>query len=149
MGSYLRRQLLIGLDAMEWSLVKRWATQGKLPTIHRLLKEGAHGELKTTSAVTRYRLGLNLHRNESWQVRKVLLCPVRPLYLKTKNVPDDAIHGVPHAGLSDHRSVSFVGSWNRHPRLIAAIAEHVQEGLRKFSPPTRADVTLGISQRIR
>ena len=46
------------------------------------------------------------------------------------------------AGLSDHRSVSFVGSWNRHPRLIAAIAEHVQEGLRKFSPPTRADVTV-------
>ena len=50
MGSYLRRQLLIGLDAMEWSLVKRWATQGKLPTIQRLLKEGTHGELKTTSA---------------------------------------------------------------------------------------------------
>jgi ferrochelatase len=46
------------------------------------------------------------------------------------------------AGLSDHRSVSFVGSWNRHPRLIAAIAEQVQEGLRKFSPPTRADVTV-------
>jgi protoporphyrin/coproporphyrin ferrochelatase len=46
------------------------------------------------------------------------------------------------ADLSDHRSVSYVGSWNRHPRLIAAIAANVQEGLRKFSPPTRADVTV-------
>ena len=46
------------------------------------------------------------------------------------------------ADLSDHRSVSYVGSWNRHPRLIAAIAANVQEGLRKFSSTARADVTV-------
>jgi len=50
MASNLTRQLIIGLDAMEWSLVERWAIEGKLPTFQRLLKEGIHGELKTTSA---------------------------------------------------------------------------------------------------
>ena len=43
------RQLLIGLDAMEWDLVKRWAADGTLPTFQRLLQEGCHGELKTTA----------------------------------------------------------------------------------------------------
>jgi predicted AlkP superfamily phosphohydrolase/phosphomutase len=44
------RQLVIGLDAMEWSLVKGWAGEGKLPTFHRLMQEGVCGELETTSA---------------------------------------------------------------------------------------------------
>jgi predicted AlkP superfamily phosphohydrolase/phosphomutase len=44
------RQLVVALDAMEWSLVSRWAAEGKLPTFRRLLQEGAHGELATTSA---------------------------------------------------------------------------------------------------
>lgn len=44
------RQLVVGLDAMEWSLVRRWADEGKLPTFSRLLREGAHGELASTSA---------------------------------------------------------------------------------------------------
>ena len=30
------RQLLIGLDAMEWKLVTKWASEGKLPTFRRL-----------------------------------------------------------------------------------------------------------------
>ena len=50
MGNNTARQLLIGLDAMEWNLVERWAAEGKLPTFQRLLNEGLHGELKTTSA---------------------------------------------------------------------------------------------------
>jgi len=44
------RQLVIGLDAMEWSLVRRWADEGNLPTFRRLIEEGACGELATTSA---------------------------------------------------------------------------------------------------
>ena len=42
------RQLLIGVDAMEWTLVQRWAAQGKLPTFRWLLEEGARAELSTT-----------------------------------------------------------------------------------------------------
>jgi predicted AlkP superfamily phosphohydrolase/phosphomutase len=39
------RQLLIGVDAMEWTLVQRWAKEGKLPTFKRLLQEGSHAKL--------------------------------------------------------------------------------------------------------
>ncbi len=36
--------------------------------------------------------------------------------------------------------VSFVGSWNRHPRLIAALAMHIKQALHKFPPGVRAAV---------
>jgi len=44
------RQLLIGLDAMEWSLVQSWAGTGALPTFQRLLEQGARVELDSTAA---------------------------------------------------------------------------------------------------
>jgi len=44
------RQLIIALDAMEWSLVEQWAAQQKLPTLQRLLKEGTYGPLSSTAA---------------------------------------------------------------------------------------------------
>ena len=44
------RQLLIGLDAMEWSLVTRWASEGKLPTLRLLIEQGSAGELRSTAA---------------------------------------------------------------------------------------------------
>lgn len=43
------RQLLIGLDAMEWSLVERWADEGKLPTFKRLMDTGLRAELSGTA----------------------------------------------------------------------------------------------------
>jgi predicted AlkP superfamily phosphohydrolase/phosphomutase len=46
----LRRQLLIGVDAMEWDPVMRWAMQGALPTFRRLIEQGTRAELQTTSA---------------------------------------------------------------------------------------------------
>lgn len=42
--------------------------------------------------------------------------------------------------LNDHHSVTYVGSWNRHPRLIAAIVSNIQEGLSVFPPAVRPDV---------
>lgn len=36
--------------------------------------------------------------------------------------------------------VSYVGSWHRHPNLIAAIAENIEQGLMKFSADVRANV---------
>ncbi len=44
------RQLLIGLDAMEWSLVQQWAEAGLLPTFQRLIEQGARVELASTAA---------------------------------------------------------------------------------------------------
>jgi predicted AlkP superfamily phosphohydrolase/phosphomutase len=44
-----QRQLLIGLDAMEWALVLRWASEGKLPAFRELLDQGARVELSSTA----------------------------------------------------------------------------------------------------
>ncbi|HYM05730.1 MAG TPA: alkaline phosphatase family protein [Terriglobales bacterium] len=44
------RQLLLGLDAMEWTLIEQWAAEGKLPAFRRLLEEGARAELASTAA---------------------------------------------------------------------------------------------------
>jgi predicted AlkP superfamily phosphohydrolase/phosphomutase len=44
------RQLLVGLDAMEWSLVQQWANAGTLPTFQRLIEQGARVELASTAA---------------------------------------------------------------------------------------------------
>jgi predicted AlkP superfamily phosphohydrolase/phosphomutase len=44
------RQLVIGVDAMEWDLVRRWARGGKLPTFRRLMEQGTCAELASTSA---------------------------------------------------------------------------------------------------
>jgi predicted AlkP superfamily phosphohydrolase/phosphomutase len=43
------RQLVVGLDAMEWSLIERWVGEGKLPAFQQLLSQGAHGTLRSTS----------------------------------------------------------------------------------------------------
>jgi predicted AlkP superfamily phosphohydrolase/phosphomutase len=44
------RQLLIGLDAMEWSLVQSWAEVGALPTFQGLLTHGGRAELDSVAA---------------------------------------------------------------------------------------------------
>ncbi len=43
------RQLVIGLDAMEWDLVRKWAAAGKLPTFRRLMQQGTQAELATVT----------------------------------------------------------------------------------------------------
>ncbi len=49
MPNRVRRQLLIGLDAMEWTLVRRWASEGKLPAFRELLEQGITVELSSTA----------------------------------------------------------------------------------------------------
>jgi ferrochelatase len=39
-------------------------------------------------------------------------------------------------------AVSYVGSWNRHPQLIAAIVENIRQGLLKFPADLRARVPI-------
>jgi predicted AlkP superfamily phosphohydrolase/phosphomutase len=43
------RQLLIGLDAMDWHLVRKWAAENKMPTFRRLMEEGTQAELSTVA----------------------------------------------------------------------------------------------------
>lgn len=44
--------------------------------------------------------------------------------------------------LNTRRSVSYVGSWNRHPKLIAAMVGSIRQGLSKFPSAVRPDVTV-------
>jgi hypothetical protein len=36
----INQQILIGLDAMEWDLVRQWASEGKLPVFRKLIETG-------------------------------------------------------------------------------------------------------------
>jgi ferrochelatase len=44
------------------------------------------------------------------------------------------------SALGDHTDISYVGSWNRHPQLIAAIVENIRQGLQKFPADVRGTV---------
>jgi ferrochelatase len=44
--------------------------------------------------------------------------------------------------MNDYRAVTYVGSWNRHPKLIAAIVNNVRQGLEQFPAAVRSDVTV-------
>lgn len=44
------------------------------------------------------------------------------------------------AGLEDQTPVTYVGSWNQHPRLISAIVENIRLGLQKFPAEVRVTV---------
>lgn len=44
------------------------------------------------------------------------------------------------SGLADQTSVTYVGSWNRHPKLITAIVERIRQGFQKFPADVRAAV---------
>jgi protoporphyrin/coproporphyrin ferrochelatase len=44
------------------------------------------------------------------------------------------------AALQDSTPVSYVGSWNRHPKLVAAIVDHIRQALLKFPAEVRATV---------
>lgn len=44
------------------------------------------------------------------------------------------------AALQSTVSVSYVGSWNRHPGLVAAIVENIKQGLQKFPSDVRQTV---------
>jgi ferrochelatase len=44
--------------------------------------------------------------------------------------------------LNDHHSVSYVGTWNRHPKLIAAVVDNIQKALGLFPPAVRREVTV-------
>ena len=72
------RVLVIGLDGATFDLIKPWAADGYLPTLKRLLDEGAHGSLRSTvppmtgPAWTSFATGVNpgKHRLYDWIARE-------------------------------------------------------------------------------
>ncbi len=71
------RVLVIGLDGATFDLIKPWAAAGYLPTLKRLMQEGAHGSLQSTvppmtgPAWTSFATGVNpgKHRIYDWIAR--------------------------------------------------------------------------------
>ncbi len=70
--------LVIGLDGATFDLIKPWAADGYLPTLSRLMREGAHGSLRSTvppmtaPAWTSFATGTNpgRHRLYDWIARE-------------------------------------------------------------------------------
>lgn len=70
--------LVIGLDGATFDLIKPWAAEGRLPTLARLMREGAFGELHSTippmtgPAWTSFATGVNpgKHRLYDWVARE-------------------------------------------------------------------------------
>lgn len=91
-----RRQILIALDAMEWNLIKKWAMAGHLPTFRRLLEEGAHGELSTTSAQLPDTIWASIYTGVNpAKFEKYFYIQYDRETQGLRNVPDDAIRRKP------------------------------------------------------
>ena len=76
--TYPHKVLVIGLDGATFDLIKPWADAGHLPTLQRLMQEGAHGSLRSTvppmtgPAWTTFATGVNpgKHRLYDWIARE-------------------------------------------------------------------------------
>lgn len=90
------RQLIVGLDAMEWSLVEKWASQGKLPTFRKLIEQGARAELSTTAAQLPDTVWACIYTGTNpGKFEKFFYVQYDAKTMGLRNVPDDAIHGKP------------------------------------------------------
>lgn len=90
------RQLLVGLDAMEWSLVEKWANQGKLPTFRRLIDQGVRAELTTTAAQLPDTVWACIYTGSNpAKFEKFFYVQYDASTMGLRNVPDDAIHRKP------------------------------------------------------
>lgn len=72
-----QRVVVVGLDGATFDLIRPWAEAGYLPTLSRLMREGAHGDLRSTvppmtaPAWTSFATGVNpgKHRLYDWIAR--------------------------------------------------------------------------------
>lgn len=90
------RQLLVGLDAMEWSLVEKWANQGKLPVFRKLIEQGARAELTTTAAQLPDTVWACIYTGTNpAKFEKFFYVQYDAGTMGLRNVPDDAIQRKP------------------------------------------------------
>ena len=112
------RQVLIGVDAMEWRLVQRWAAAGVLPTFARLMRDGCTAELASVGDTlpdavwTSLVFGVNPGKLE-----KYFYVQLDPATASLRFVPDDVLRGTPfwqhladagrHVGVADVPHLTF------------------------------------------
>jgi predicted AlkP superfamily phosphohydrolase/phosphomutase len=90
------RQLLVGLDAMEWSLVEQWANEGKLPTFRRLIEQGVRARLTTTAAQLPDTVWACIYTGSNpGKFEKFFYVQYDAETMGLRNVPDDAIRREP------------------------------------------------------
>jgi predicted AlkP superfamily phosphohydrolase/phosphomutase len=90
------RQLLIGLDAMEWDLVQRWGAGGRMPVFGRLMREGFSTELATTAGQLPDTVWSCIYTGTNpAKFEKYFYVQYEPSTGDLKNVPDDAISAPP------------------------------------------------------
>jgi predicted AlkP superfamily phosphohydrolase/phosphomutase len=95
-GTGVLRQLVIGLDAMEWSLVERWAAEGKLPAFRRLIDSGVRSELTTTAAQLPDTVWACIYTGTNpAKFEKFFYVQYEGRTMGLRNVPDDAIRRAP------------------------------------------------------
>ena len=91
-----RRHLIIGMDGMEWHLVRKWAGEGKLPTLRRLIDRGASGELASTSAELPDTVWSSLYTGTNpGKLEKFFYVQYDAATMGLRHVPDDAIQRPP------------------------------------------------------
>lgn len=90
------RQFLVGIDAMEWSLVERWSSEGKLPTFRRLIEQGVRSELSTTAAQLPDTVWACIYTGTNpAKFEKFFYVQYDAKTMGLRNVPDDAIRRKP------------------------------------------------------
>lgn len=90
------RQLLIGLDAIEWSLVTTWAAEGKLPTFRHLIEQGTRAELASTAAQLPDTAWAALYTGSNpAKFEKYFYVQYDPQRMGLRHVMDDVIHRTP------------------------------------------------------
>ncbi len=87
------RQLVIGFDAMEWSLIQRWVGEGKLPVFERLLSQGAYGMLNSTAEQLPDTVWASIFTGlNPAKLGKYFYVQYDPATLGLKHLTDDEIH---------------------------------------------------------
>ena len=92
----INQQILIGLDAMEWDLVRQWAGEGKLPIFRKLIETGYSSELSTTSAQLPDTVWPSIYTGTNpAQFGKYFYCQYDAKAGNLKMLTDDDMHCVP------------------------------------------------------
>jgi predicted AlkP superfamily phosphohydrolase/phosphomutase len=90
------RQFIVGIDAMEWSLVQRWANEGKLPAFRRLIEQGVRSELSTTASQLPDTVWACIYTGTNpAKFEKFFYVQYDASTMGLRNVPDDAIRRTP------------------------------------------------------
>jgi predicted AlkP superfamily phosphohydrolase/phosphomutase len=139
------RQLIVGFDAMEWSLIERWEAEGKLPAFSRLLREGAHGQLRSTSEQLPDTVWAAVYAGlNPAKMGKYFYVQYDPSTLGLKHLTDDEIHtkafwdhlsdaGVP-VGVVDAAKWPMSGSLNGFQ--LTNYGAHATRTARAANPPS-------------